>query len=291
MTEELTFDELTRDRGAVHLDERAGGTRRLLVNRARHQFLASSNLTRDQHSTGSLRDALDLADHRANAVRLPDDLIARLNRLAQSRILGVQIQMRESVAQRYENAVRVERLLEDVVGAELRRFDGGLDRRVAADHHDDRALIMLLDLLERLHAVDAGHLHVEEDQVGPLLLIFGDAVDSIRDGSHLIAFELEQLAQGGANALLVVDDQDAPGHRYRSSPRRVAPSVRVRGDRVKWLSHVLVQGDLAVRHTNVADIRGERQRHRVRIHAGALRSAIHPANQRRDHAMRNAQPP
>ena len=48
--------------------------------------------------------------------------------VAQPRVLLVQIEVRERVAQRDEDAVGVERLLEDVVRAELRRLDRGLDR-------------------------------------------------------------------------------------------------------------------------------------------------------------------
>ena len=41
--------------------------------------------------------------------------------------------MLERVAQRDENAIGVEGLLENVIRPELRRFDRGLNRRVAAD--------------------------------------------------------------------------------------------------------------------------------------------------------------
>ena len=43
-------------------------------------------------------------------------------------------------------------------------------------------------------------------------LVLGDAVGRVGDGAHLVALELEQLAERGANALLVVDDEDAAAH-------------------------------------------------------------------------------
>src|SRR5690348_12383194 len=118
--------------------------------------------------------------------------------------------MLERVPERDENTIGVERFLENVVGAELRRLDGGLDRSVAADHHDDRAWIALLDLAQGLEAVDAGHLDVKEDEVRLPAFILGDPVDGVRDGAYLIPLELEQLAECGPHALLVVDDENPP---------------------------------------------------------------------------------
>ena len=42
--------------------------------------------------------------------------------------------------------------------------------------------------------------------------VLGEPVDRVGDGAHLVALELEQLAERGADALLVVDDEDAAAH-------------------------------------------------------------------------------
>ena len=42
--------------------------------------------------------------------------------------------------------------------------------------------------------------------------VLGDAVDRVADRAHLVALELEQLAERGADALLVVDDEDPSAH-------------------------------------------------------------------------------
>src|SRR6185503_2306955 len=72
---------------------------------------------------------------------------------------------------------------------------------------------------------------------------------------------------------------------YHSSLRRGARSVGVVSS---TLAHVLVQGDPAVRHPNVAYVWGERQRQRVIVHPGRARAVPEPPDQRRDHAARNA---
>ena len=63
-----------------------------------------------------------------------------------------------------------ERLLDEVVGAELGGLDRGLDGAVAGDHHHRGLGPEPLDLGQRLEAVDARHPDVEEDEVGRVLL-------------------------------------------------------------------------------------------------------------------------
>src|SRR5687768_10280172 len=83
---------------------------------------------------------------------------------------------------------------------------------MTADHDDSCAGVDLTNALQRLHAVHAGHLHVEKDEVRPPFLIFGDPVDCIRDRTDLVALVLEELSESRANPLLVVDDEDSSAH-------------------------------------------------------------------------------
>ena len=198
------------------------------MQRAGDEFLSRAVLAGDEHPCRRFSYAIDLIAHGANAVRPSNDLVSRLNRLTQPGVLGEQIEVLQRVAQRDENAVGVERLLENVVCAQLRGFDGGLNRRVSADHDDDRARIALLDLLERLDAVDAGHLHIEEDEIRPLLGVFRQTVHGISDRAHLVTLELEQLPECGADALLVVDDQNATRHDYFTFLYRVTFPFAIR---------------------------------------------------------------
>ena len=70
----------------------------------------------------------------------------------------------------------------------------------------------LLDAPERLEPVHPGHLHVHEHEVRTPLLVLGDPVGRVADRVHLVALELEQLAERCADSLLVVDDEDASAH-------------------------------------------------------------------------------
>ena len=82
-----------------------------------------------------------------------------------------------------------------------------------ADHDNRSGWIELADLLERLHAVHAGHLHVKEDEVRTKLLVFFYSPSGIGCGVDFVPLELEELSQCGANPLLIVDDQDSSTHR------------------------------------------------------------------------------
>src|SRR5690606_24080853 len=117
VTEQLALDQLGRDRGAVHLDKRLFGTWRQPMQRARDQLLAGSVLTGDQHTRVRRRDLLDPVEQGADRVARPHDLVATLDRVAQSRILLRETALLQRIADRDEQSIRVERLLEEVVCA------------------------------------------------------------------------------------------------------------------------------------------------------------------------------
>jgi hypothetical protein len=118
----------------------------------------------------------------------------------------------QRVPQQHEDAVGIEWLLENVVRAQLRGLDGSLNRGVSADHHDLCRWVDLLDAAQSLEAVHARHLHVHEHEVRPPLLVFGDAIRGVAGGADLVALELQELAERGPDALLVIDDEDASAH-------------------------------------------------------------------------------
>src|SRR3546814_11248870 len=70
-----------------------------------------------------------------------------------------------------QQAVRLERLLDEVVGAQLDGVDGGLDVAVAGDHHHRRGRRFLLHGAEDLHAVERRVLQpdIEHHEARPAL--------------------------------------------------------------------------------------------------------------------------
>jgi hypothetical protein len=113
----------------------------------------------------------------------------------------------ERVAQADQHAVAGERLLDEVEGALLRRFHRGADRAVPRHHHHRQRLVHVAEPLEHLDAVHAGHLDVEQHQVGSLA--FGQRQPFLPGGGadELVAFVLERHLQRVADRRLVVDHQ------------------------------------------------------------------------------------
>ena len=121
--------------------------------------------------------------------------------------------MSTALLHRHQHALALERLLDEIKGAELGRFDRGVDVGVAGDHHDGRDLDEMPQLLQHFEAVHARHLDVEEHEVGRFALDQLDAFLARRRQHHVVAVVLERHLQRVADRRLVIDDQDAWFHR------------------------------------------------------------------------------
>src|SRR5690606_29695935 len=126
MAEELALDELRGNRGAVQALERALRAWRSPVYRARHQLLARAALARDEHVRAGPRGPKDLVAERLHGGALSEQIIEmpRL-RLELSRFCLGSLQS-QGIVHHEEQAVRGERLLQEIQGAELRRAYRGV---------------------------------------------------------------------------------------------------------------------------------------------------------------------
>ena len=201
---------------------RARGQR---VDGAGHQLLAGAVLAVDEHAAARGRRDRDLLaqllDERGSGRRSPGRARAGL---AQVAVLPLEPGVVEGAARDEQGLLERERLLDEVVGAELGRLDRGLDGAVAGDHDHRGLRAHALDLGQGLEAVDAGHPDVEEDEVGRLLLQPGDRLLARAHRGDSIALVLEHAPQSRLDRPLVVHDQDVlAGHRslgLRPAPAR-----------------------------------------------------------------------
>ena len=76
----------------------------------------------------------------------------------------------------------------------LQRFLGRRELVVRGHHDDGNALIQALDVLEHLQPAHAGHVDVEENQVGTALEHRREALDSALRRLDFVAI-LEEIAQ------------------------------------------------------------------------------------------------
>src|SRR6185312_10374031 len=210
--EQLALDQLGRDRGAVYFHERPAGAGGERVKGAGHELLPRAVLSGDEHASGRGRDLLDALDHLLHRPARADDLILRVHLGLEPYVLAGEVNVLQGVAQREQDAVGVEGLFQEIVRAELGGLDRGLDRSMTRNHHDLRVRVELAQLPQRLEPVHPLHLHVQENEMGPELGVALQRLGSRSARPHLDLLVFEHLRQRLADALFVIDDQDASAH-------------------------------------------------------------------------------
>ena len=110
--------------------------------------------------------------------------------------------------------VGLERLLDEVVGAELDRRHRRLDVAVAGDHHHRHVRVLALDRLEQLQSVELRALQpdVEQDQLRPARFDRRDRLVGIARQPRPVALVLEDAGDEFADVVFVVDDQNVSSH-------------------------------------------------------------------------------
>jgi hypothetical protein len=111
-----------------------------------------------------------------------------------------------------QQAIGVQRFLEEVESPALCRLNGGCDGSVARDHHHLRAFVERAEPGQGLEPVEAAHFHVEKDQVGLELGIDRQGLATRGGYTDFVALVVEDLAQRIAHTGLVIDHEDAGLH-------------------------------------------------------------------------------
>ena len=91
--------------------------------------------------------------------------------------------------------LEIQRLADEIVGAKLERGLHVVKLRVGRDHDDRRRVGSFLDLFENLDAAHVGHAHIEQNQVGRLVLREAQAGVSGGGFDHVISPLFALLAQ------------------------------------------------------------------------------------------------
>ncbi|HVP92021.1 MAG TPA: hypothetical protein VMS75_12490 [Terriglobales bacterium] len=226
MAEELRLDELLGNGGAVDLDELLLGPQAVGVDGPGDELLARAALALDEDGRVGRGDLEDLPPELPHQGMAADELIALLGPLLEVLVFPSKDVLLEGVADGEKDPLPVEGLLQEIEGAELGCLDRGLDRPLARDHDDLRGDGFLLDLGQELEAVLARQLDIEEDEVEadcqPELL---EAVLACRRLEEFVALVLEDHLEGLADALLVVDDEDAGGTFGLHGPSFATPAI------------------------------------------------------------------
>ncbi len=215
VAEQLAFEQRLGQGGAVDGDQGAAVLRGV-VDRLGDQLLAGAGLALDEHRALGPRDVPDQLEDLVHPGVLADDVVEAvvlLQLLPEREDLVLQGSLLEGAVDHQSQIGRVvDRLGEEVVGAEAHRLDDAVDRaegRRDDDRHEHPAVDHLAD---QVHAAHAGHPQVGHQdaviglaQLGERFLAAGDRLDIQLVGGK----ELHQVA---AAVRIVINDEQLPLH-------------------------------------------------------------------------------
>jgi hypothetical protein len=111
-------------------------------------------------------------------------------------------------------AVGLERLLDEVIGAQLDRRNRGFDVAMTRDHDDGHSRMLLLDDLQQLQSVKARALqpYVEQHQLRAARFYRRERLVGIARDAGAVTLVGQDSRNDLTDVVLVVDDQNVGGH-------------------------------------------------------------------------------
>ena len=220
--EQFALHALGSDRRRVDDDEGTLGAHRMGVDQPRRQLLAGARGTGDQHprigGTDPLDDPPQVGDHGGGA----DEPVGRAGARAQVADFALEPRGLQRALGDQDQAIGLERLFDEVIGAEFDRGHRGFDIAVAGNHHHGHVGVLLLQNLQQLQTVEPRALQpdVEQDQMRPARLDRGQRLVGIARQTRAVALVGEDSRNEFADVVFVVDDQDIGGHQVEPSGSR-----------------------------------------------------------------------
>ena len=220
--------------GALRTTNGPSGARRMFVDEPRRQFLAGAGGAGNQDARIGGAELVDDAPQVGERGEEPTMRLTAPPRALQIVDLALEARGLERPLGDQDQPVGLERLLDEVIGAELDRRHRRLDVAVAGDHHDRHVGMLLLDRLEQLQPVELRALQpdVEQDKLRPARLDRGERLVGIAREARAVALVLEDARDEFADVVFVVDDENVSSHQddpifslLRLRRRRARPSA------------------------------------------------------------------
>ena len=169
--EKLLLHALRRHGGGTQRNEGAIGAKRQRMERPCSQLLARPHGAGDQHAAVGGRDLLQQLPQLPHGVRTAQQLGVGSCFALERLIFPLQAEGFERAADNQQQTVRLEGLLDVLVGTALDGCDGRFDIAVAGDDDDRNLGVLLLDDIEEIEAVElrAHQPDVEDDERRPTL--------------------------------------------------------------------------------------------------------------------------
>ncbi len=184
-------------------------------------LLAGSGRSGDQDPAAGRRRLVDLLAQLVGQRRGPDQVEVSAGAQSQLFVLAPQQRRLDRALDDQQQPVRFERLLDEIVGADLDRLDRRLDRTMTADHDHRHRRHLGAQQPENFDPVEFAALQpdVENDESRLPRVDHGQRLGAVTGLTCGVALILQHTRDQHADVGFVVDDQDIMRHvRPRSTP-------------------------------------------------------------------------
>ena len=216
VAEQLALDEVLGNRRAVQLHERTARTRRAFVEHPRDGLFSGTALAGHQdQSHGALGDHFHLGEQPLHSRRRVDEGTAALAPFLRRQIGDPVFQPAgtDGVVNRGHDFFQLERLLDEIVAAELHRGDRALDRAVSGDQDDLGVGRFLFHAPQDVETVGVPEHQIEQHDVGTGLLKACPGLGTRTSRSDVEPLAREQRLNRLPNQGLVIHHQDGRAQR------------------------------------------------------------------------------
>ena len=214
LAEQFQVEALRRHAGGTDGDELASRPGTGAVDEPRHQFLPRSRRSRDQHAAVGGGNPGDQLTQLLRG-RGPADEAVRGDRLGpQPAILPAQLRGLQGALHQQQQAVGLERLLEEVIGPALDGRYCGLDVPVTGNHDHRQFGIEGLHHVQQFEPVETAPLHpdVLDEQRRTALPQCGEGLMGVRRGPDEVALVLQDPGHKVPDVLFVINNQNISRH-------------------------------------------------------------------------------
>jgi hypothetical protein len=150
MTEQLAFEKVRRNRGAVDGNKRMIASLTVNVQGSRDQFLSRTRFAEDEHGGVAVGGKSDRLVHTPHTLTRSDQRVDPALLCSASLVRAG----RQAIEQRTQ-FVPPDRLRQMIEGAEPHGFDGILCARKRRQHHDRRRILTRSNAAQNVEAVEA----------------------------------------------------------------------------------------------------------------------------------------
>src|SRR6185312_8298052 len=166
VAEDFAFDEGFGNGGAVDRDERVVLAWAERVQGTGDEFLSGSTFAGNKDGNVGWSDALDEGEdllHFAGSADQGAEHAGVAQFAARNFQLLLGFALAGGVGENLTESYGVDRLLDEVVSAELHSIDGSLDGALGGEDNDGLVLFELAEAFEEVEAIHAGHFEVGDD--------------------------------------------------------------------------------------------------------------------------------